>query len=388
MKANAIICEYNPFHNGHKYQIGHIKEKNNNPIIAIMSGNFTQRGDIAIKDKFSRTEYAIKNGIDLVIELPTVYATSNAEVFAKAGVRIADSLGCVENLCFSTENGNDKYLPIICDAFSDEKFNNSIKEFMKEGTYYPKAVEMTLEKLYSKEVADIIKEPNNVLGIEYLKALKNTTISPMIITRTGVGHNGEKCVGNITNASNLRKMITENKENFKNFIPDENINFSDFANIKNLEKIILYRLRSMDCNDFVKLPDVNEGLENRIFEAVKKFNSLTEILENIKTKRYTMARLRRIIIHALLNITKEDESIEVPYIRILGFNKNGQRLLSEIKNKGKLPLITNVADGYKKLDKNAKRIFDIDILATDIYSLGTNQIKNTKSDFINGIIKV
>jgi len=386
MKANAIICEYNPFHNGHKYQIDCIKEKSDNAVVAVMSGNFTQRGDVAIKNKFERAEYALKNGIDLVIELPAVYATANAEVFAKAGVRIADALGCVENLCFSTESGNDKYLPLIADAFGDEKFNNSVKEFMNTGTYYPKAVEYSLGKLYSKEVADIVKEPNNVLGIEYLKALKSTNISPMIITRTGVGHNEEKCVENITNAGNIRKIVISGEVEHEKYMP-EKMDFSDFGCIGELEKILLYKLRCMTADDFANLPDVNEGLENRFVEAVKRYNSITEILEAVKTKRYTMARLRRILIHALLGITKEDSATPVPYIRVLGFSEKGQQLLSDIKTNGKLPLITNVADGYKNLDDTAKRIFDIDVLATDIYSLATNETTSTKDDFTRQIIR-
>lgn len=387
MKANAIICEYNPFHNGHKYQIDCVKRQNDNAVVAIMSGNFTQRGDVAIKDKFCRAEYALNNGIDLVVELPTVFATANAEVFAKAGVKIADSLGCVENLCFSTEIGNDKYLTMIADAFSDEEFNNSVKEFMNTGTYYPKAVEYTLEKLYSSEVAEIIREPNNVLGIEYLKALKSTEISPMIITRIGVGHNESKCVENITNAGNIRKMVINGQSGFEKYMP-EKMDFSDFGCIEKLEKVLIYKLRCMSAQDFAQLPDVNEGLENRFVEAVRSYNSISEILDFVKTKRYTMARLRRILIHALLGVTKAEEAQSVPYIRVLGFNKKGQELLSEIKAKGKLPLITNVADGYKNLDKNAKRIFDIDVLATDLYSLATNEIKSTKDDFTRQIIRL
>lgn len=387
MRANAIICEYNPFHNGHKYQIDCVKQLSDNPVVAIMSGNFTQRGDVAIKDKFSRAEYALQNGVDLVAELPTVYATANAEIFAKAGVGIADALGCVEKLCFSTESGNDKYLPMICDAFFDNGFNNSVKELMSTGTYYPKAVEMALEKHYSKPVADIVKEPNNVLGIEYLKALRNTDISPMIITRTAVGHNDSKCVNNITNAGNIRKMVINRQQNFGSYLPSE-FDFSNFGCIDKLDKILLYKLRSMSEEDFLKLPDVNEGLENRFVQAVKEFNSISEILDAVKTKRYTMARLRRIVIHALLGVTKEDEKQPVPYIRVLGFNEKGQQLLSEIKAKGKLPLITNVADGYKNLEDKAKRIFDIDVFATDIYSLATDTAKNSKEDFTRQIIRL
>ncbi len=386
MKANAIICEYNPFHNGHKYQIDCIKNNSDNPIVAIMSGNFTQRGDVAILDKFSRAQYACNNGVDLVIELPTVYATSNAEVFAKAGVEIADSLGCVENLCFSAESDKPENLSVISDAFAKEEFNKIVKAEMDIGTYYPKAVKTAIEKLYSNEIAEVIDKPNNVLGIEYLKALKGTNISPMIIKRVGVDHDDNTAVGNITSASNIRNMIYFNNS-FKEYIPSK-LNVNNYGSIEKLEKIILYKLRSMSENDFANLPDVNEGLENRIINAVSNYNSLNEILEQIKTKRYTMARLRRIVIHALLNITKDLPQIDMPYIRVLAFNDKGQNLLSAIKNKGKLPLITNVSDGYKNLGDNAKKIFDVDLFASDIYSFATDKVEKAKGDFTRGIIKL
>lgn len=387
MKANAIICEYNPFHNGHKYQIERIRENSDNPIVAIMSGNFTQRGDVAIKNKFVRAEYALKNGIDLVLELPTVYATSNAETFAKAGVMIADAMGCVENLCFSTESDNYDLLFTVRDAFDNDEFLQIIKTEMSNGSYYPKAIEVALEKKYSINVSEIIKEPNNVLGVEYLKALKSTEITPMIIKRIGVGHDEEKCRGNITSASNIRKLIKENNS-YIEFIPSNNINFNNYADIDNVEKVLLYKLRSMNKNDFATLPDVNEGLEHRIANSVANNNSIKEIIENIKTKRYTMARIRRILICALLNITKELVKTPVPYIRVLAFNKAGEQILKEIKKNGNLPLITNVAEGYNSLDEKSKKIFDIDIFASDIYPLACTDIDNTKKDFTNGIIKI
>lgn len=386
MKANAIICEYNPFHNGHKYQIDCIKKNSHNPIVGIMSGNFTQRGDIAVFDKFKRAQYACENGVDLIIEMPTVYATSNAEIFACTGVEIANSLGCVENLCFSTEKGNDKYLNTVCEAFDKQAFIETIKDEMAKGTYYPKAVEFALKKLYSRDVSDIVKEPNNVLGVEYLKALKKTNIKPMIITRTGVGHDEERIEDNITSASNIRKMM-ENNNSYKEFIPWK-IDDNNIALINNLEKVILYKLRCMTAEDFKNLPNVNEGLENRFINAIRSNNSLEEILNYIKTKRYTMARLRRIVIHALLGITKEMVNKRVPYIRILAFNNVGKELVSQISKHSTLPLITNVANGYNKLNENAKKIFDVDILATDLYSLATDIIDNTKKDFTKGIIKI
>ena len=380
MKVNAVICEYNPFHNGHKYQLEKIKEQSNNPIAAIMSGSFTQRGDVAVADKFKRAETAVKNGVDLVIELPTVYACSSAKNFSKAGVEIANALGCTENLCFSVEDDNINSLKKISSAFDDVAFNNEINRLMKNGAYYPQAVEEALSALYSKELAEVIKKPNNILAVEYLNALKNTYIKPLIIKRAGAAHDSNETYKSFSSASNIRGMILSGKD-FSDYIPDNSPAFSNPAEIKKLEKVIIYKLRSMSKEEIKLLPDVSEGLHNRIYNSFREFNSLEEILLNIKTKRYTLARLRRIVICALLNITKDELKREAAYLRVLAFNEKGAEILGEIKKRGKLPLITNVADGYKKLDAEAKRIFDIDLLAGDIYSLAADKIESAGRDF-------
>ncbi|MCH5303716.1 MAG: nucleotidyltransferase [Ruminococcus sp.] len=387
MRTNAIICEYNPFHNGHKYQIENIKKHSDNAITAIMSGSFTQRGDIAIIDKFKRAEVAIKNGVDLVVELPTVYACSSANCFAKAGVRIAGAIGCTDELCFSVEDYNPELLIEVAEKFEEEDFNEEIKLNMQNGDYYPQAVEKAFKKLYSNELSDIVTKPNNILAIEYLKALKGTDIKPYIIERVGIGHDSSECTENMASASNIRKMILKG-EKTESFIPKPTPDFSYPADIKRLEKIILYKLRTMTANDFAELSDVSEGLENRILNSVRNSNSVEEIIDDIKTKRYTHARIRRIIIGALLNIKADMPKRNVPYLRVLAFNEKGEKLLSEIKKSGNLPLITNVSDGYKSLDENAREIFDIDLLASDIYSLATDKISKCREDFTKAIIKL
>lgn len=383
MRINAVICEYNPFHNGHKYQLKKVKEKSNNPIAAIMSGNFTQRGDIAIADKFQRAEAAVKNGVDIVIELPAVYACSSAKNFAKAGVKTAEALGIVENLFFSVEEENADKLFKISEAFDNKDFNETIKRNMNDGMYYPKAVEEALADI-SPELSKTIKKPNNILAVEYLNALKNTDIKPLIIKRKFTDHDSDKTEKDFAGASNIRRMILEN-EDFIRYIPDKNLDFSSPADIKKLEKIIIYKLRSMSVEEIKNLPDVSEGLENRIYNSARVYNSLEEIISEIKTKRYTHARIRRILIYALLNITKADTETDAPYIRILAFNENGAKLLSEIKKNAKLPVIINVADDIKKLSGKAKRIFDIDLLSSDIYSLATDKINSSGSDFTRKI---
>lgn len=388
MKASAIICEYNPFHNGHKHQIDCIKAHSDNAVVAIMSGNFTQRGDVAIIDKFSRGKIAVENGADLVIELPTVYASSGAESFARGGVQLAKALGCTEKLCFSTEETNTDLLLKTAEAFKNPNLNDEIKKNMKRGNYYPQAVEMAFETIYSKSLAQVITQPNNVLAVEYIKMLEGTDIKPFILERIGTGHHEHICRGNITSGSNLRKMILHNNEDVNKYMPKISHKvFKNPASIYNLEKAVLFKLRTMNVDDFAKLPDVTEGLENRIYEAVRKATSLEELLTIIKTKRYTLARLRRIIICALLGIKSHMTKEDVPYIRVLAFNEKGQELMKEIKLKGTLPLITNVADGYKNLNEKGKEIFNIDLLASDIYSLATDNIEPCGKDFTNGIIK-
>ena len=384
MRVNAIICEYNPFHNGHRFQIVKIKEKSNNPVVAIMSGNFTQRGDVAIADKFSRAETAVNNGADLVIEMPAVFACSSAKNFSRAGVEIASALSCTEYLCFSVEDDDFNSLKEISKAFENEAFNAELNRLMKDGNYYPQAVQLALTNLYSDRLGEIIKKPNNILAVEYINALKDTDIKPLVIKREGVEHDSEKTIKNFSSASNIREMILSGAD-CKPYIPENSPAFSNPADIKKLEKVIIYKLRAMNKEELKNLPDVSEGLHNRIYNSFRNYSSLEEILMNIKTKRYTLARIRRIIISALLNITKDELKREVAYLRVLAFNDKGAEILSEIKKNGKLPLITNVADGYKKLNDTAKKTFDIDLLASDIYSLATDRMKKCGEDFIRPI---
>ena len=383
MSVYAVICEYNPFHNGHKYLIDKIKNKDD-CVIAVMSGNFTQRGDVAVCDKFSRAEVAAKNGADLVIELPTVYACAPAETFARGAVEIIDSLGVVDKLCFGAEDDDITMLKEVANAFNNEAFNTELRRNMDSGDYYPKAVQKAIGKIFSPDLSDIVERPNNILAVEYIKALNGTNIEPISVKRIGAAHDSREITEIITSSSNIREMIKKG-EDYSRFVPDYKIN--NTADIKNLELIMLYKLRTMSREDLSNLPDVSEGLENRIFEAVKTSKSLDELFEKVKTKRYTMARIRRIIISALLGITTDLPLTHAPYTRVLAFNEKGEKLMSKIKANGSLPLITNVAKGYTSLDVNAKRIFDIDITASDIWSLAAEKTEVCKSDFTYGVIK-
>ena len=373
----GVICEYNPFHNGHKYLLEQIKSDNNS-VIAVMSGSFTQRGDVAIADKFSRAETAVKYGADLVLELPTVYACAPAETFARGAVQVLRGTGVLDSLCFGSETDDTELLKAAADIFEDERFKTELKANMESGDYYPKAVEKAAETIHSQKLAKLLSTPNNILAVEYLRALRGTDIGFKAVKRVGTNHDSNEVSGEYTSASNIRSIIKQGVS-FSSFTPDYEI--TNPADFKNLERTVLYRMRTMNKDEIAALPDVKEGLENRIYDAVQTSGSLDELLDSVKTNRYTMSRLRRILVYALLGITADLPQTDAPYIRVLAFNKKGAELMSHIKKRSSLPLITNVSDGYNSLDDNAKRIFDIDIRATDIFNLATEKVGECKSDF-------
>ena len=383
MKASAIICEYNPFHNGHKFLIESVKSRTDNAVVAIMSGSFNQRGDVAIFDKFRRAETTVRNGADLVIELPTVYAVSSAQNFASAGVQIAIALGCADELCFGAED-DIELLKKAADIFFDDSFNELVKRNMGGGDYYPQAVSKAASEL-APELGDVLTKPNNILAVEYIKALRDTDIQPFAVRRKGAAHDTDEISDDIASASKIREMILSG-EDVSKLIPPTDLSHS--ANMKNFENQILYKLRTMSKAELSKLPDVSEGLENRLYDYIRSAKSVDELISKVKTKRYTHARLRRIIIAAFLNINADMPKLPVPYLRVLAMNNKGAELLGAIKQSGTLPLITNVADGYGRLDGQAKEIFDTDLRATDLHSLATDEIRPCGEDFTRGIIKI
>lgn len=381
MKIAAVICEFNPFHNGHKYLIDNIKSDYADCVVAIMSGSFVQRGDIAITDKYTRAKAALDNGCDLVVELPTVFALSSAGRFAKGGVQIAQALNA-DMLCFGAEDADTDTLTEISKVFEDDVFNTKLKEQLSQGEYYPKAVSLALESIYTKKYADMLSKPNNTLAIEYIKALKGSNISPVAIKRLGVEHDSNVTTDNIASATHIRNLI-RNNENYSRYT---DIKIDNAAYIEKLETAILYKLRTMSKDELLKLPDVNEGLHNRIYECARDCNSLKELFDSLKTKRYTLARLRRIVMYALLGITKSDIDCDAMYIRVLGMNRSGAQI---IKSCSTLPIVAKVKQDYDKLNDKAKQIFNIDATASDVFSLATTfgEVKY-KNDFAAKLIKI
>ncbi len=372
----GIVAEFNPFHNGHKFLIDSVKGEGDT-VTVVMSESFVQRGECACIDISSRVKMALLNGADLVLSLPVPYATASAEKFAFGGISALNGLGCVDSLVFGSECGDAEILKKCAEIIISDEFLPALEKRLNDGLSYPDARQKALADLCGEDFARILSSPNDILGIEYIKAINSLnskmTFSPL--KRQGVSHDSEIFNGRFSSASAIRKMMLSG-EDFKEFMPEnvfeiikEDVNNGKApADFKNLEKAVLYKLRTMTEDDFRQLPDVSEGLEYRIVQAVKTTTTLDGLLEKIKTKRYTHSRLRRIVLCAFLGIKKEDVSLSVPYVRVLGFNEKGAKLLKQAKEKATLPIVTKSSD-FKNLSDEANRVFYLECLARDIFSL-------------------
>ncbi len=407
-KVLGIIAEYNPFHNGHLYHLEKSKKLSGSEYsIAIMSGNFTQRGSTSIIDKWEKTKMALSNGIDLVIELPTLYSISSGENFADGAIKILNSLNIVDYLSFGSEVNDINILDKIADVLYKEplEYRTLLSDELNKGLSFPKARENALLNYLgnSDEYSNVLSCPNNILGVEYLKALKKyeSSIKPICIPRFKSDYNSNDFSGNIASATAIRTLVKdENFDIIKNLVPSDTYNIL-MENVKNghivsdlnvFEKEIIYVLRKMSVEDISNLPDVSEGLEFSIKNAANSCNTVDELLSLIKSKRYTQTRIQRILLYALFGITKKDMEISknsLPYIRVLGFNDNGKMLISEIsQNNPNLQIVTSVK---KFIDSNSSSELDTlinkDIFATNVYSIGYENNSVANLDFKNKIIK-
>ncbi len=407
----GIVSEYNPFHNGHLYHLIQSKKMANaDYTVAIMGGNFSQRGDTSIVDKWSKAEMALLNGIDLVIELPTLYCISSAENFADGAIKILNSLRIINNISFGSETKDINTLDRIAEVLCNEpkEYQTILSHELSKGISFPKARENAL-MMYLNDVrrfANVLSSPNNILGIEYLKALRKSKspIRPICIPRVGAGYNDLETSKNIASATAIRNLILSGKYDsleFKRLLPASSTSIL-INNIKrghivkglsSFEKEILYILRKMSIDEIANLPDVSEGLEHSLKNAANSCNSLVELLNIINSKRYTKTRISRILLYALLDITKKDMQMSksiIPYVRVLGFNENGQKLISMISEANpKLNLITSV----KKFEdsnrnKNLQVMLQKDIWSTNVYTLGFEFDSWANLDYTQKIITI
>ncbi|MGR3741609.1 nucleotidyltransferase [Companilactobacillus sp. DQM5] len=363
MKICGIIAEFNPLHNGHKYLIDQVKKQlKPDFLIVVMSGNFVQRGEFASFDKWDRAKMALEIGVDLIVELPFQFAVSSADIFAKGAVTLLNDLGCT-HLVFGTEDVNFEYEQAAKKIISNKKENN---EFSNFNSSYATQINNFYKKL------DIsVNFPNQMLGLNYtIQILKNDfpiTIVP--IKRISVDHDSRKTNGIYASASEIRKKIEKNK------------NISEYTPVKlppnikiNYFQLLKYKIITSSIHELNSIYQMNEGIENKLKKEILYVNSIEEFLEKIKSSRFTYARLRRLLIYTTLNVKKMDIDNSHNFIHILGFNKKGQKLLSQIKDCTKIPIVTKVS---KKIGSE-DNIMGLQIKVDSVYSLFSNTDQNFK----------
>ena len=409
-KVVGIIAEYNPFHNGHLYHLLQAKDlAQADYVVAVISGNFTQRGDTSIVDKWTKAYMAICGGCDLVLELPTVYSISSAENFASGAVKILDSLKIIDSIAFGAEASDLATLNNIANVLFQEPrgYTNILTHELQKGISFPSARENAILMYLNdiKRYANILNSPNNILAIEYLKALKTqkSNMNPIMVKRSKVYYNDDRIVDDFASATAIRKLIKRREyEDLRKVVPrstykilsrqirDGNI----VLGLENFEKEIIYTLRKMSIREIANLPDVSEGLENLIKNSADNCNDMSKLIANIKSKRYTQTRIQRILLYALLGIDKkmmEDSKKVTPYVRVLGFTNKGKELISEInKRNPKINMITSVKKFIEKNNKPSNRtimqMLQKDIFATDVYTLGFDFESKANLDFTNNMI--
>ena len=406
-KVVGIIAEYNPFHNGHLYHIKKsIEQENADYVVCIISGNFTQRGNTSIVDKWTKTKMAIAEGADLVIELPSVYSVSSAENFAEGAIKILDSLKIVDTISFGMEAKEISTLNNIANVLYDEprEYSVILSHELGKGISYPKARENALMFYLNdiKRYANVMNASNNILAIEYLKALKKikSKMKPIGIQRKNVLYNDEIIVDDFASSTAIRKMIVNRQfddimkvmPRYAYYLLAQSLRDGHYVlDLSKFQSEIIYRLRTMPIEKIKDLPDVSEGLENLIKQAANSCNNIIDLVNKIKSKRYTQTRIQRILVYALLGINKkmiENSRKNQSYVRVLGMSENGKTLISEIsKNNPKLQLVTSVKKYMEKeKNKQLREMMDMDIKATNIYTLGYEKDSLANLDYTNKIV--
>lgn len=412
MKAVGIIAEYNPFHNGHQY---HLRESMRltgaDASVAVMSGNFVQRGEPACLEKWVRAEMAVKSGVDLVLELPFVYAVNSAEFFAKGAIRLLEGLGCVEAVCFGSEEGNLDQLSAAAAILAEEngEFRTELKKKLDTGMSYPKARSAVLSQFFPNG-GSLLKGPNNILAVEYLKQLllTNSAIQAVAIKREGAEYLSKTLPERMkktdsfmqfASASAIRAVIHEKRgENpdfqwIYQFLPSQSADvlkrFYDdvYINLNDFYPLLVYAVLSSEPAELAAILSVGEGLENRLLEKIRIADSAEELVALVLSKRYTQTRIQRMLIQILTGLTREAfqkiDKNNAMYGRVLGFSQRGARLLKEMKKSGccRIPLLTNV-NRDRLFSPEEELLLSYDVKASDLYHLAGGKNLYHFSDFV------
>lgn len=396
MNAVGIIAEYNPFHRGHLYQLEQAKARSGRRYaVAVMSGNFVQRGEPAAFDKRLRAECALACGVDMVLELPAAFALSSAEKFARGGVRILCGSGLVSHLAFGAESDDLSALGSCAEHFEDGVFKARLKSGLAEGKSFPRArQEALLASGFSGAEAALCSSPNNILALEYLRALSlyGRGVLPLPILREGAAHDESGFAGKFASAGAIRSaMRSGDYASAFSALPEAcaaRLNGRRPTGESDFSALILYALRRMEPERLAALPDVSEGLENLIYRECRAAQNADDLLARLKSKRYTMARLRRILMCALLGLDSgvAEAGLEQPYIRVLGVRKDALCLLSELQKNASLPVVIRAED-TGKLSEPARNLLKFDALSGEIYSL-INREAARKHEFAQPLIIV
>ena len=390
MKTAVITAEYNPFHKGHRWQLEQVRAAGASHVAVVMSPDFTQRGTPAIFPKRLRAQAALQNGADLVLELPVCYALAGAQRFAFGAVQLTAAMGCVDLLAFGAEDADLVQLRQACTALQQEEVNQTIRQLLPSGITFAKARERAVAAVYGEETALLLQKPNNILAIEYLcqlEKLPDAHIQPLALGRIGNTHDGEP-VGEFASASFLRGLMLEGRwEQAQQYLP-QNVwqlyrqaqQDGQFADLQLGERAVLSALRRMEQKEMAQLADLSEGLENRLYRASREACSLEQLYAAVKSKRYPLARVRRLVMNAFLLLPAQMQTMPPPYLRVLGMNERGKQILSAMKRTASLPVSTSLMK-LARSTQAARQWAQVEAAACDQYSIFCQQIQASGSDW-------
>lgn len=391
LKISAVICELNPLHTGHAALFSHAKSLSDG-LVCVLSGNFVQRGEPAILDKWSRTRLALLNGADLVLELPVSWACAGAERFAQGGVALLQGLGCVDVLLFGSEEPDIRPLWELATALNSPSFSEELQK-ADSGEPFFRRREQAAARMVGQETASLLRKPNCILGVEYLKAMlqQGGGMDAAVFPRLGAGHDIPDESGPILSASQARQLLEQGKD-ISARLPESTWQVWKEqaaagrcpASLSRLEIGVLCKLRSMEIEDFAQLPDVSEGLEYRLYKAARQAGSLEEFYTLVKSKRYSHARIRRLAMGAFLGLTKDLPKLP-PYLRVLGMTPMGEQILRQATPS--LPIAIRPGD-FQRLGKEAQRLFSLETNADDLYALGVPVPTPCGRDYTEPLIKL
>ncbi len=401
MNASGVIAEFNPFHRGHKILLQQIRNNGADCIVVAMSGNFVQRGEPAFLPKAYRAKAALMCGADLVLELPLPWAMSSAEHFARGGVFLLNEIGC-SSLWFGSECGSIDLLSEASQQLDSEEVILSLRENIKAGVPFAKAREDALRSLHGQAFSSLLQQPNNILGIEYCRAIRffKSKMQAVTISRSGAGHHDWAPSEGVASAGSLRKWVTQSGDITHQPFWAQYMPLASFQLLKEaiqnghapgkisyIERAVLSALRSMPLSDLAQLPDIAEGLENRLYKAIQEASSLEQLMDTVKTKRYAHARIRRIVMSAFLGVQKQHGDGFPPYLRVLGMTPAGEQFLKEKSDPVSLPFLLSSKD-ISRLTETGKKIFELENHSSDLYGMTLPNPTPCGTEYTYSLIKI